>query len=184
MLMFTLAISVWPLSIYLGSWPNIPGSYVILLFTASDFTSITSHIHNWVLLLLWFYPFILSRVISPLISSSILDTCWPGEFMFQFPIFLPFHTVCGSQGKNTEGHSLLQWTTFCQNSPPRPICLEWPYTAWVIFPLSSTRLWSISCNRFSQEEEDSDIVILDNREIILRHQKLPLSKMKIIMFAF
>ena len=25
--------------------PNIPGSYAILLFTASDFTSITSHIH-------------------------------------------------------------------------------------------------------------------------------------------
>ena len=29
--------------------PNIPGSYAVLLFTASDFTSITSHIHNWVL---------------------------------------------------------------------------------------------------------------------------------------
>ena len=31
------------------SWvhePNIPGSYAILLFTASDFTSITSHMHN------------------------------------------------------------------------------------------------------------------------------------------
>ena len=26
--------------------PNIPGSYAILLFTASNFTSITSHIHN------------------------------------------------------------------------------------------------------------------------------------------
>ena len=29
--------------------PNIQGSYAILLFTASDFTSITSHINNWVL---------------------------------------------------------------------------------------------------------------------------------------
>ena len=29
--------------------PDIPGSYVILLFTASDLASITSHIHNWVL---------------------------------------------------------------------------------------------------------------------------------------
>ena len=36
--------------------------------------SITSHIHNWVLLLLWLHPFILSGVISPLISSSILGT--------------------------------------------------------------------------------------------------------------
>ena len=30
---------------------NIPGSYAILLFTASDFTSVTSHIHNWDLFL-------------------------------------------------------------------------------------------------------------------------------------
>ena len=28
--------------------PDIPGSYVILLFTAWDLASITSHIHNWV----------------------------------------------------------------------------------------------------------------------------------------
>ena len=33
-----------------------------------------------------------------------------------------------SQGKNAEVvcHSLLQWTTFCQNSQPWPICLGWP----------------------------------------------------------
>ena len=54
--------------------PDIPGSYAILLFTASDLASITSHIHNWVLFLLWLHPFILSGVISPLISHSILGT--------------------------------------------------------------------------------------------------------------
>ena len=75
--------------------PNIPGSYAILLFAAWDFTSITSHIHNWVLFLLWLHPFILSGVISPLISSSILGTYQPGEFIFQCPVFLPFHAVCG-----------------------------------------------------------------------------------------
>ena len=75
--------------------PNIPGSYAILLFIASDLASITSHIHNWVLFLLWLHPFILSEVISPLISSSILGTYQPGEFIFQCPIFLPFHTVPG-----------------------------------------------------------------------------------------
>ena len=32
-------------------------------------------------------------VISPLFSSSILDTYQPGEFIFQCHIFLPFHTV-------------------------------------------------------------------------------------------
>ena len=69
--------------------PNIPCSYAILLFIAS----ITSHIHNWVLFLLWLHLFILSGVISLLISSSILGTYWPGEFVFQCPIFLPFHTV-------------------------------------------------------------------------------------------
>ena len=30
-----------------------------------------------------------------LISSSILGTYWPGEFLFQYPIIVPFHTVHG-----------------------------------------------------------------------------------------
>ena len=75
--------------------PKIPGSYAILLFTASYLVSITSPIHSWVLFILWLHPFILSGVISPLISSSILGTYRPGEFIFQCPIFLPFHTVHG-----------------------------------------------------------------------------------------
>ena len=66
-----------------------------MLLIASDFTSITSHIHNWVLFLLWLCLFVLSGVSSPLISSSILGTYPPGEFIFQCPIFLPFHTVHG-----------------------------------------------------------------------------------------
>ena len=39
-----------------------------------DLASITSLIHNWLLFLLWLHPFILSGVISPLISSSIFGT--------------------------------------------------------------------------------------------------------------
>ena len=73
--------------------PNIPGSYNILLFTALNHASITSSIHNWVLFLLWLRLFILSGVISPLISSSILGIYWLGELIFQCLIFLPFHTV-------------------------------------------------------------------------------------------
>ena len=72
-------------------------SYAILLFTALDLASITHHIHNWVLFLLWLHPFILSRVISPLFSSSILGTYLPGEFLFQYPIILPSHTVHGEK---------------------------------------------------------------------------------------
>ena len=60
---------------------NIPGSYAILLFTASDLASITRHIHNWVLFLLWLHLFIPPGVISPLIHSV--------------SYLLPFHTVHG-----------------------------------------------------------------------------------------
>ena len=55
----------------------------------------TIYDENWVLFLLWLHPFILSGVISPLIFSSILGTYWHGEFLFQYPIILPFHTVHG-----------------------------------------------------------------------------------------
>jgi len=75
--------------------PDIPGSYAVLLFIALDLASITSHIHSWVLFLLWLHSFILSGVISLLISSSVLGTYWPGEFLFQYPLILPFHTVHG-----------------------------------------------------------------------------------------
>ena len=73
--------------------PNLPDSYAILFFTASDCTFTTSHIHSWVLFLLWLSLFIPSGIISPLFSSSILGTYQPGEFIFQCHIFLPFHTV-------------------------------------------------------------------------------------------
>ena len=83
------------LSQHQGLSSNIPGSYAILLIVALDLTSITSHIHNWVLFLLWLCLFILSVVISPLIFSSILGTYRSREFIFQRPIFSPFHTVHG-----------------------------------------------------------------------------------------
>ena len=85
--------------------------------------------------LLWVYPFILSGVISPLISSSILGTYWPGEFIFSILFFAFSYCSWGSQGKNTKVvcHSLLQWTTFYQTSPLWPIHLGWPHTAWLSF---------------------------------------------------
>ena len=95
MLAFTLAILFEHFQFALAHGPIIPGSYAILLFTALNFASITSHIHNWVLFLLWLCLFILSGVISPLTSSSTLGTYQPGEFIFQCCIFLPFHTVHG-----------------------------------------------------------------------------------------
>ena len=94
-----------------------------------------SPIRNWVFVLLWLHPFILSRVISPLISSSRSGTTDLGNSSFRVLSFWLSYCSWGSQGKNTEVvcHSVLQWTTFCQTSPPRPICLGWPYTAWLNF---------------------------------------------------
>ena len=77
--------SSWPLPRAEGLTLAPNSSYAKLLFTASDLTSITSPIHNWVLFLLWLCLFILSKVISPLISSSILGTYRPGEFIFLCP---------------------------------------------------------------------------------------------------
>ena len=116
--MFTLAISYLTTSLIHGA--NIPGSYAILFFTALDFTSIISHIHNLVLFLLWLCLFILSGVISPLFSSSILGTYRPGEFIFQCLVFLPFHPVRGvlkARILKWFCHSLLQWTILSDLSP-------------------------------------------------------------------
>ena len=69
---------------------------------------------NWVLFLLWLHLFILSGVISPLISSSIVGTYRPGEFFFQCPIFLPFHTVHGVLKAG-----ILKWFDIPFSSGPR-----------------------------------------------------------------
>ena len=99
------------------------------------------------LFLLWLHPFILSGVISLLISSSILGTYRPGEFLFQVSYYFAFsYCSWGCQGKNTEVvcHSLLQWATFCQTSPPWPYHLEWLHTARLSFIELDTTvvLWS------------------------------------------
>ena len=114
MLMFTLAITCLTTSKFaLIHGPNIPGFYAILFFTASDFTSITSHIHSWELFLLS-HLFIISGIISPQISSSILGNYRPGEFIFQCPIFLPFHTVHGVLEAR-----ILKWFAIPFSSGPR-----------------------------------------------------------------
>ena len=69
-------------------------AYAVFFSTASDFTSVTSLIHNWALFSLWPHLFILSGVISPLFSSSILGTYRSGEFIIQCYIFLSY-TVLG-----------------------------------------------------------------------------------------
>ena len=81
-----------------------------------DLASITIHIHNWLLFLLWFHPFILSGVIYPVISSSILGTYRPGEFPFQYSIILPFHTVHGILKAR-----ILKWLAIPFSSEPHSV---------------------------------------------------------------
>ena len=81
-----------------------------------DLASLTSHIHNWVLFLLWLHPFILSGVLSPLISSSVLGTYQPGKLLFQCPIILPFHTVHGVLKART-----LKWFAIPISSGPHAV---------------------------------------------------------------
>ena len=57
--------------------------------------------------------------------SGILDSYRPGGSslsIISFCIFTLSYCSWGSRGKNTEVvcHSLFQWTTFCQTSPPWP----------------------------------------------------------------
>ena len=104
--------------------PDIPGSYAILLFTASDLASITSHIHNWVMFLLWLHPFILSGVISPLISSSILGTYQPEKFILQCHTVFPFHTVLKAR--------ILKWLAIpCSSGPCFVRTLHHAPSVWV-----------------------------------------------------
>ena len=72
--MFTLAISFDHFQFALIHRPNIPGSYAILFFTASDFIFTSRHIRSWVLFPLWLSLFILSGAVFLLFPSSILDT--------------------------------------------------------------------------------------------------------------
>ena len=89
--------------------------------------------------------FILSGVIFPLFSSSIVGTLNWGVYLSVSYHFAFSYCSWGSEGKNTEVvcHSFLQWTIFCQNFPPWLVHLGWPYMAWLIVSLSYTRLWSM-----------------------------------------
>ena len=73
-------------------------------------------------------------VISPLRSIFGYPLFWGVHLSVSY-IFAFSYWSWGSQGKDTEVvcHSLLQWTTFCQTSPPWPIRLGWPHTAWLSF---------------------------------------------------
>ena len=139
--MFTLVISI---ALFCG--PNIPGSYVILLFIASNLASITSPIHNWVVFLLWLHPFILLELFlhwSPVAYWAPTDLGSSSFSVLSFCLFILFMGF-----SRQEYWSGLPFpspgTTFCQTSPPWPDSLRWPHTAWLSFTEWDTAvvLWS------------------------------------------
>ena len=95
MLTFTLAILFDHIQFALIHGPDSPGSYAILLFTALDLASITSHIHHWVLFCFGSIPSFFLELFLHWSPVACWGTYWPGEFFFQYPIILSFHTVHG-----------------------------------------------------------------------------------------
>ena len=68
---------------------KVPMQYCSLQHQTTSITSRMQAGHCFALAPL----FIVSGAIPPLFSSITLATYGPGEFIFQCPIFLPFHTV-------------------------------------------------------------------------------------------
>ena len=137
---------VWPLPICLDSWHSFMTCHSYLTYQVP----MQYCLQHWTLLL------------SPVTSTNECCFCFNSVSSFFLELFLHWSPVTywvptnlgsssfsvlsfclfilfmGSQGKNTEVvcHSLLQWTMFCQNSPPWPISLGWPNTALFIVSLS------------------------------------------------
>ena len=94
MLVFPLAISYLTTSCLPDSWTWHCRFLCNIDFTASDFTSNTSHLHNLALFSLWLSLYILSGAISPLFSSSILGTSSLGGSSFNVLQEDLCHTWC------------------------------------------------------------------------------------------
>ena len=79
------------------------------------------------------------ELFSPLISRSILGTCWPGKFIFQCLIFLPFHIVHGVLKIRILSGLPFPFSSgpcFVRNLHHDPSVLGGPTTAWLIVSLS------------------------------------------------
>ena len=115
--------------------------------------SITSHIHNWVLFLLWLHPFFFLELFlhcSPVAYQTPTNL---GSSSFSSYLFAFSYCLWDSQGKNTEVsfHSFLLWAMFCQNSPPWPSILG-GCPSWV----------ALHCMAHSFIELDKSVVHVDS----------------------
>ena len=134
--MFTLAISCLTTS-------NLPWFMDLTFQVPMQYCSL----QHWTLLPSPSYPTlsVVFTLAQPLHSTwNYFPHCSPVPYWaptnrssssFSVISFCLFILFMGSQGKNNEMvcHSLFQWTTFCQTSPPWPASLGWPQRAWLSF---------------------------------------------------
>ena len=82
---------------------------------------------------------------SSILESSHLEGSSFGIISFWYFILVFHFGSRGSQGKNSGVvyHSLLQWTTFCQNTSLWPVRLAWLCIAWLITSLGYAILFAI-----------------------------------------
>ena len=122
---------------------NIPGSYAILFFALLDFNHQTYPQLSIIPILAQLFHFFLELLVIVLYPSPV--AYWIpsnlGVYLWTWRAHLPVSCIfafsyCsqGSLDKNIgmACHSLLQWTTFCQNSSLWPDHLEWLCKAWLI----------------------------------------------------
>ena len=105
--------------------PNIPASYTVLFFTASDFTFTSRHIHNWMSFPLLPGLFILSGATVIALCSFPVVYWTPSDvvgLIFWCHIYLPFHIVHGVLMAR-----ILEWFAIISSSGPRFVrTLLWP----------------------------------------------------------
>ena len=134
--MFTLAISCLTTSNlpwFMDLTFQVPMQYYSLQHWAllpPPITSTTGHYFLFDSVSSFFLELFLHS--SPVASEHLLS--WGVHLSVSY-VFAFSYCSWDSQEKNTEVvcPSLLQWTTFCQNCPPSPIHLGWPYMAWLSF---------------------------------------------------
>ena len=155
MLMFTLAISCLTTSSFPWFMALTFQVFIYSIFICSIFLyRIGLYFHHQThpqvgIVFAWLkcFIFFLELLVIALCSSPVAYwTLSNLEYLFAFS-----YCSWGSHSKNTRVvcHSLLQWTTFYQNSSLWPVCLGWPCMAWLIAslsyasPFAMTRLWSM-----------------------------------------
>ena len=123
----------------------------MLMFTLATSYSTTSNL-PWFLVLTFQVPmqyfFLTASIPFRAISLGSPVAYWTPTnlgvgFIFQCRLFILFMGFSRQKNAEVLYHSLLQWATFCQNSPPWPIPLGLPYTARLVVSLSDTELQSM-----------------------------------------